>query len=242
MNKVEPLANDRKFRSYYERHLKPLEEQFEKNRLAGRAERNKRAAAAIVPWLSMLVLAVWWFDSTVDFGWWLLPFAALFSGILLGLWAWLPMMLQYGHLKEEILPRLIPFFGDLKFTWDAELSMSQFSASHLIPRHNKVYVEDLVEGSHQGVPLRFAEISLKAETTHSRPGDTTTSSRRVEKVFKGLLVTDARPQLPWRDPGRQHRHVQASFCNQQQLGTSTWQIGRWLRISCHACGTAGNSN
>ena len=188
MKKNVLLANDRKFRSYYERHLKPLEEQFEQNRNVCRAERNKRIAAAIFSWLSMIVLGFWWFDSAVDFGWWMLPFAALFSGILLGLWAWLPMMLQYGQLKESILPRLIPFFGDLKFTWDAELSMSQFSASRLIPRHNKIYVEDLIEGSYTGVPLRFAEISLKEETTHYRASDTTSSSRRIEKVFKGLLV------------------------------------------------------
>lgn len=176
-------TGSRELDAFYDSELKPLEGEFESRRVRRLRERNLRMAAAVPAWLVLAAFGYLWFRWGADFGVWMLAFALLFCGVLLGVWAWLPFLLHYGQIKTDILPRLVRFFGDLRITWDAQLPMSEFGASALIPRHDKVYVEDLLEGSFQGVPLRAAEITLSVWQSRGGQG-----RRTLITVFRGLLV------------------------------------------------------
>lgn len=169
------------FEVFFKTKIKPLEDEFERRRGPRLREFILRVLAALAAWSVLGGLGAWWMSSGADFGWWMLVFGLLFTGLLFAIWAGLPLFQQYGEMKTDVLPRLLSFFGDLRITWDAKLPLGQFAAFGILPRHNKSYMEDLLEGSYRGVPLRVAEISLKYS---QRSGE----SEHTKEVFRGMLV------------------------------------------------------
>lgn len=183
---------DPEFRRYYERYLQPLEGGYETLRRAAVGERNRRLLAAGVSWLAAHAGIVHLASPTGDL-WYFVGFFALLTLVLLGVWVWLPAGAHEMRLQKEVMSRIVPFFGDLRYRPRGDLAPGSFRDWKLLPKFDKAYCEDQVEGSYRGVPLKTAEVSLKHRYRDRRPGEygpqsfsETTTSERV--TFEGLMV------------------------------------------------------
>lgn len=181
------LKDNPGFQRYYKQHLRPIENELEAFRKAARAKRNNRVIGAIMGLGSCIALVVLWLKPQAEMGWWIFGFTMLVLAVCLAVWAWAPVLAHMGRIKEQVLPRLLPFFGGMQYQWDPDISLSQFASSKVLPAHNKSFVEELIEGVYSGVPLRAVELSLREERRVSRAGETS-SSTEVTEVFRGLLV------------------------------------------------------
>ena len=180
-----PLASNPAFMAYYREHLEPLAGVMEKHRVRARAERTRRlvgASLAIVGGVAVMLLLAW---PLSEMAWWFGGFALLVTIVCLGVWAFMPTLAHYLRLKDQVLPRILPYFGDLEYQADCGIDPDRYRAWGLLPNFNKSSSEDQVRGSYRGVPLSAAEVKLQQETwRHSSSGSDT---RHVEVVFKGLL-------------------------------------------------------
>lgn len=186
-NTSRSLKDNPGFQRYFKQHLKPIEAELEACRKAARAQRNNRVIGALMGWGSCIALVVFWLRPQAELGWWIFGFTMLVMAVCMAVWAFAPVLAHIGRIKEQVLPRLMPFFGGFQYQWSPELSLSQFGSSKVLPRHNKPFVDELIEGVYSGVPVRAIELRLRDERRVSRAGETGSSTETTE-VFRGLLT------------------------------------------------------
>ena len=180
-------GSDPAFQSYYRRYLRKFEERYEAFRRETAKERNLRMAAAVPAYIGGLAgTAILLMPGTPEGAWWALVVAAIVAGILLGFWAWLPTLTHWMRLDDQVVPRLVPFFGDLRFDSTKDLALCDVSHWGIVPGHHKKTTFDVLEGRWRGVDLRFAEMRLERRST-SR---TTSSGSRqsTHTVFEGFYL------------------------------------------------------
>ena len=131
------LHSNPEFQAYYQRELKPLEGQFEGHRTDARRELMRRAAAAIPGVAVAVAIGIWLLRDGDSPGPWIYFFLILVAAVLLAVWAAAPLMAHVGRLKIQVMPRLVPFFGDLSYQWSPELSLHQFEDSGALPIHTR---------------------------------------------------------------------------------------------------------
>ena len=186
MNQGKPSSladTDARFRRYYARHLAPLEEQFESRRQKAVRERNLRLSAAVVAWLAALG-GISFLAQPLGELWPFVAFFGLASAIGLGLWVWLPAGAHELRLQEQVLPRIVPFFGDLRYQSEPDLKPGHYRDWMVLPDFNKTYAEDQIEGSYRGIPLKLAEVRLNYQYRSGTDGRTSTGV-----AFKGVLIS-----------------------------------------------------
>lgn len=176
------IDEDRDFRRYYAQHLEPLEQHFESLRRDAVKERNQRLVAALAVWLAA-VGGIGYLAHPIGEFWPFVAFFALVTGIGLGLWVWLPAGAHELRLQEQVLSRIVPFFGNLRYQSEPDLVPDRYDDWKILPYFSKTYSEDQIKGSYRGVPLNLAEVRLQYE---SRSSHNNSSSTRV--AFEGLMI------------------------------------------------------
>ena len=185
MNQGTGSRSDREmeFKRYYARHLEPLQQRFEALRQKAVKERNLRAVAALATWLAA-VGGIGYMARPIGEFWPFAVFFALAAGVGLGIWAWLPAGAHNLRLEEQVLPRIVPFFGDLRYRSEPDLVPGRYEEWKVLPRFSEFYAEDQIEGRYRGVPLKLAEVTLRYDDSFRRGSD-----RSTRIAFKGLLIT-----------------------------------------------------
>lgn len=174
------IAQNRDFRRYYDRYLQPLEREFEVARQWAVKERAMRGAAALVIWTAATT-AFFWLAWPMDDAFGLSGAFVFFSALGLGFWAWQPTMAHDERLSNEIMTRIVPFFGGLDYRQKSRLSAKDFADWKLLPSYNKDQGEDQIQGAYRGQPLNLAEIRLEHQTGAGN------NSKRVV-AFEGLMI------------------------------------------------------
>ena len=178
------VDKDVAFRRYYNRHLEPLEQRFEALRRKAVKEHILRILFALASWLAASVL-IGYLAWPIGELWFFVGFFALVTGIGLGIWAWLPAGAHRLRLQEQVLSRIVRFFGDLHYRSEPDLAPSRYHNWMVLPKFSKTHSEDQIEGNYRGVPLKLAEVRLEYEYRSSSSSDNTTSTR---VAYKGLLI------------------------------------------------------
>lgn len=182
-----PSIDSSAFRHHVDRHLEPLRSGLAARRRDARKQLVLRTTISIV--LIVAIAASGWltYRRDDDFYWWLLGFMVFAFGVALFLWCAMPWFTHRDRLKHDVLTRLVPFFGDFSFLPEASLAPGEFAESGLLPQYNDHSVEDQLNGSYRGVPLRAVDLTLRHEYT-SRSSRNSSRSKTVERVFKGVLL------------------------------------------------------
>ena len=178
------IDDDVRFRRYYAQHLQPLEQRFESLRRDAVKERNRRIVGAVVAWL-VAVAGIVYLARPIGEFW---PFVAFFGVatlIGLGMWAWLPAGAHELRLQDQILSRIVPFFGDLRYQSEPDFSPEHYFDWKVLPSYSRPDSEDQIEGSYRGVTLKLAEVTLKYQS-RSRGSDGSSGSTAI--AFKGLMI------------------------------------------------------
>lgn len=173
---------DGEFQRYYSRHLAPLERRFEDLRQKAVREHFRRIVAAAIAWMAA-VAGIWYLASPIGELWVFVGFFGLVTGLGLGMWAWLPAAAHRLRLQDQILSRIVPFFGDVRYQSEPDLAPGEFENWRLLPFYSKTYKEDQIEGCYRGVPLKLAEIKLQYTTSSRSSGGSST-----HVAFRGLMV------------------------------------------------------
>jgi hypothetical protein len=176
------IDEDTEFRRYYNQHLEPLEQRFESLRQQVVKERNLRFTAALVAWL-VAIGGVFYLAQPIGELWPFVAFFGLVSAVGLGMWVWLPAGAHELRLQEQVLARIVPFFGDLHYQSEPSLAPGRYNDWKVLPYFSKVYSEDQIEGSYRDVPLNLAEVRLKYES-RSR----TSNGKSLKVAFEGLMI------------------------------------------------------
>jgi hypothetical protein len=145
-------------------------------------ERNRRIVAALVAWLAA-VGGILYLAYPIGEFWPFVAFFVLATAVGLGMWVWLPAGAHELRLQEQVLSRIVPFFGDLRYRSEPDLVPGKYRNWKVLPDFSKTYCEDQIEGSYRGMPLKLAEVRLKYEYSHRD-----SSSTLIENVFKGLII------------------------------------------------------
>ena len=176
------VDENKAFREYYARHLQPFEDQFEVLRKRAVTERNRRLMAATFSWCAT-ILGVCYLAHPVGPFWPFFAFFGLVTAIGLGMWAWLPATSHTLRLQDQILTRIVPFFGDLQYRQEPDFQPSAYHDWMVLPYFTNCSSEDQITGSYRGVPLNLAELKLEYGRSHnSGTGGTT------RRAFDGLMV------------------------------------------------------
>ncbi len=110
-------------------------------------------------------------------------FGGLSLAFLGGLYWWVtkPRREYAREYKRKILPKLASLFGDFRYELSGMIGMNVLRPSGILPRHDKVDMEDFFTGSYQGVDIKFCEADFKQK----RRGKNRTY---YVSVFKGLII------------------------------------------------------
>ena len=114
------VDEDREFQRYYAQHLEPLEQRFESLRREAVRERNQRIVTALVAWL-VAAVGIGYLTHPIGEFWPFVGFFGLVTGIGLGMWVWLPAGAHELRLQKQVLSRIVPFFGDLRYQSEPDL-------------------------------------------------------------------------------------------------------------------------
>lgn len=176
------LDEDTRFQSYYARYLEPLEQRFEALRRKAVKERNRRVVTALAAWLAAAGGILYMANPIGEF-WPFVAFFGLVTFIGVGMWAWLPAVAHQLRLQDQVLSRIVPFFGDLRYQSEPDLTPGRYDDWLILPYFSETSSEDQIEGRYRGVRLKLAEVSLKYETRSS-----TSAGRSLMIAFDGLII------------------------------------------------------
>ncbi len=228
------IDDDREFRHYYARHLEPLEQHFESLRRKAVQERNLRIGAALAAWLAA-VGGIGYLTQPIGEFWPFVGFFGLATAIGLGMWAWLPAGAHELRLQEQVLARIVPFFGDLRYRSEPDLVPGRYHDWQVLPDFSKTDCEDQIEGSYRGVPLKLAEVRLQYEYR-----DRNRSRRSTRIAFEGLMIVF---ELGQEYPGVTLVRSRGSDMNGRfQLDEALAEVGAGSGFEVFATGDASGSN
>ena len=228
--RTSPVDEDGDFQRYYAQHLEPLQQRFESLRRKAVKERNLRLVVALAAWLAALG-GVGYLAHPIGQFWPFVGFFALAAAVGLGVWAWLPAGAHNLRLREQVLPRIVPFFGDLRYRSESDLAPGRYGDWEVLPHFSEFYSEDQIEGSYRGVPLKLAEVTLRYDDS-PRGG----SGRSTSIAFKGLLIIF---ELGQKYPGVTLIRSQGSDMNGQfRLGEALHEVGGGSGFEVFATGDA----
>ena len=142
--KTSLINKDREFQRYYALYLKPLEQRFESLRQKAVEETKWRIIAALSAWLAAVGVIGYLAPFGDAFTVALFIACVLLAGLGLGLWAWLPAQAHVDKLKEQILPRIVSFFGDLRYQSEPNFDPERYRDWKVLPVFDETYLEDQI--------------------------------------------------------------------------------------------------
>lgn len=105
----------------------------------------------------------------------------VFFGALSFVYSWQKKSFE-KHIKEKIMPILLPAFGNFRWTDFGFVSEYELKESQVIPYFEKIKVDDNFAGSYKNVPIKISEMHLTYEARDSK-------GRRHERTaFKGIVI------------------------------------------------------
>ncbi len=109
--------------------------------------------------------------------------------VLGGLYWWVTQPKRQYALayKKDILPQIARLFGNLVYTADGKIPMTELKLSKIIPSHDRYTSEDHFTGTYKGIKITLSEIHLESRR---RSGKRTT----YVTEFKGLAVLIGMPR------------------------------------------------
>jgi hypothetical protein len=187
------LANNTAFRHHHDRHLQPLQRDLEDHRRScWRDLFLVRLPVSLVLLAAVAIVPLLGKGPEDDFWWWAYGFIVLFTAAVLGMWCVLPWFTHRERLKSEVLPRLVPFFGDFRYEPEPKLEPRQYLDWAVLPTFDKSSSEDSVSGRHAGVA--FSACELRLTRRHHNPGSRAGDGGSEHVVFKGLLMAMTTPR------------------------------------------------
>lgn len=157
--KMPLIKENREFQDYYTLHLKPLEKRVETLRQGAVKRANRRYIAALVAWLAAVGVIIF-LGSMDEINLAIIISFALFAAVFLYAWAQAPTEIHIDLLNEQILPRIVSFFGDLHYHLKPNLEPREYDDWKVLPFFSFARLKDQIEGSYKGVPFKLAGIGL----------------------------------------------------------------------------------
>ena len=187
------LANNTAFRHHHDRHLQPLQRDLENHRRnCWRELFLLRLPASLVLLAAVAIVPVLGKGPEDDFWWWVYGFIVIFTAAVLVIWCVLPWFTHRERLKTEVLPRLVPFFGDFRYEPDPKIDPRRYQDWTVLPSFDKSSSEDQVSGRHAGVA--FSAFELRLTQRHRKAGSEVGTRGSEHKIFKGLLMAMTIPR------------------------------------------------
>lgn len=181
-----PLREDPDFQAWYDRHLSKLDGVQESARAGAWRASLLRGAVAVPLLIALLGGGAYLYASTSPLSEWLSLVTVILVLIVLVVWVIDPARNQAEVTKARITPALMAWFGDFRFASKDAFPLGNFQDWGLIPRWSEETTGDIVEGSHRGVPFRFAELELVER--HETSGSSGSGSRSRTRSFGGLYA------------------------------------------------------
>lgn len=187
------LANDTAFRHHHDRYLQPLQRDLENHRRkCWRELFLVRLPVSLVLLAAVAIVPVLGKGPEDDFWWWIYGFIVIFTAAVLGIWCVLPWFTHRERLKTEVLPRLVPFFGEFRYERDPKVDPRRYQDWAVLPTFDRSSTEDEVSGRHAGIT--FSAFELRLTQRHSDAGSRAGTRGSEHKIFKGLLMAVTIPQ------------------------------------------------
>lgn len=199
---VEEHDYEKGFKEHYNKHLRPLVKEYESKRLKALNKASIRARICIPTSLIWLCLGIWLANSS-SFKRAIASSEFIpnynYSGVI-GFLAILPLIISFVYLsapitnyknsvKSKIIPLIMKFFKEFKYSASCNISTYEYRSSQIIPYHTSESNEDLIQGTYKNVSICFYETELKklVEEEVYVDGEYETSEY-YEKVFKGAII------------------------------------------------------
>lgn len=184
---VQPEGMENDLMAFYNEEIGPAVRHYGQKRLEMLNELAKRKAIAFASVLGAFLFGLI-LNAITGFSFGAFIFLVLVPlGIGVTIWSRWPRVTLRRDIKEKLFPRILRYFGeDFQFVPEGGIAMERLEASQILPKYNYASQEDYVCGSHKGVSIEVAELSLeRREKKRDSEGKTQTESYNV---FRGLVV------------------------------------------------------
>lgn len=172
---VEREPYEQGFTKFYNDSIKPQLGGLESSRMLLRAKHNKRLMICI-PLAVLLFCAGIYLESLSSGGDAILFKMCIFIGFLLFGWAYSPVFKYKSQVKNQILPIICSFFGNLTYFEHGTQPKTEVEKAGIFPKYSGMQSEDLIRGTYEGVALEMQELKL-----------TRGSGKNKKNVFKGVI-------------------------------------------------------
>ena len=177
------------FAPVFRARVAPELDRLETERQALLAKAKQRLGSVAALWAVLTALALW--SGTGDI--WVAPVVlALFAGVA-GYFIWKSLARQWGgSLAATVMPPVCDFLGDLSYDREARdrFPLDRAVALGVIGAHNRVALQDRLEGRYRGTDFEVVEAHLRSRSRSAGDDDDT----KETTVFKGLLFRISTPE------------------------------------------------
>ena len=177
------------FAPVFRERVAPELDRLEAERQALLATAKQRLGIVAAAWAVLSALAVW--SGTGDV--WVAPVVlALFAGVA-GYFIWNSLARRWGgSLAAAVMPAVCDFLGDLSYDREARdrFPLDRAVALGLIDEHNRVSLQDRLEGRYRETEFEVVEAHLRRRTR----GGGEDQDTKETTVFKGLLFRISTPE------------------------------------------------
>ncbi len=177
---IEPTSKeDAGFVEYYEREIRPVLLEMEKERGTIVAKTQWKKPLGCLLAILAPIPFLWLATKNVELG--MLLLFLTWGGIVA--WVTVGKRAFMKKHRDELLPRVVRYFGnDFTYTGRAHINASTITASKIVPVGSTLVVKDEILGTYKGVRLSATQILVKDGVEH----DTV--------VFRGLFVSITFPK------------------------------------------------